>query len=469
MPRTDNAFATLLVARTLSTLGDIMVPIAVAFAVLDTMGGGSLDVGIVLAADVCGLLAFVLVGGVMADRHSPRKSMIGSDVASFVVQGLIAALLVSGAMTIAIFAALLFAKGAASAFFAPASRALLPRIVLPDELQRANGSLAVWTSIAVIVGPLVGGIVVVAAGPAAAIVLDALTFAVSAALLSSMRTAARMTAPASAPGGGVLCELRGGLREVTARRWLAGSILVASATALLAGGPLLTIMPIVADREYGGAGGYAWLLSALGAGALAGGLIARRLKVLRPLLVAHVMLLSFAAAPLILIGPAPLALAVAAFILAGISQELFGVLWNTAVSRAVPPETLGRVSAWDNLGSLGLRPLGQAVGGAMAGVAGVAPVLCLSACVFIVLPAVLLALPEMRAPIAVLEREPTRAARAPATPRALSRSAARASARAAQARNLVFDLGQRDVGELLDRRALSAPDSTRDVGLSRVS
>jgi MFS family permease len=401
----DNDFVKLLAARTLSTLGDVIVPVAVAFAVLDTMGGGSLEVGIVLSAELFGLLAFVLVGGVLADRYSPLRSMVGSDIASFVVQSIIAALLVTGTMTIPIFSVLLFVKGSASAFFAPASRALLPRLVDRDLLQQANGSLATWSSGALIIGPIVAGLVVVWCGAATAIAVDGLTFAFSAALLSRISITVRVATGGSGPAAdGMRLELRAGLREVTARRWLSGSIVMASATALLAAGPLLTMMPIVANRAYGGASGYAWLLSALGAGAVIGGLIARSLQVRRPLLVGHIMLLSFAAAPLALIFSTPIIAAVAAFGLVGISQTMFGTLWNTAVSRAVPPETLGRVSAWDALGSFALRPLGQALGGATAAVVGITPVLWISAAVFVVMPLAVLTVADIRAPLAVLEK-----------------------------------------------------------------
>jgi predicted MFS family arabinose efflux permease len=404
MHRVKNDFPKLLAARTFSTLGDIIASIAVVFAVLDIMGGGSLEVGIVLSAELFGLLAFVLVGGVFADRCSPLRSMIASDAVSFVAQSIIAALLATGTMTIAIFSVLLFLKGSASAFFAPASRALLPRIVDSAALQRANASVATSSSIAVVLGPIVAGVVVVSCGAAAAIALDALTFALSAALLSRMGIAGHVVTGRSGPGTGMLLELRDGLREVTGRRWLFGSIVVASTTALLAAGPLLTIMPIVADRAYGGAAGYAWLLSALGVGAVLGGLIARSLQVRRPLLVGHVMLLPFAAAPVALIFSPPIIVVAAAFGLVGVSQIMSGTLWNTALCRAVPPNTLGRVSAWDGLGSFALRPLGQALGGAMAGILGLIPVLWISAAVFVVLPLALLTLADIRAPLTVLEK-----------------------------------------------------------------
>ena len=73
--RSNTSFTKLLSARTISTLGDIIVPIAVPFAVLDNLHGSSLDVGVVLAAELAGTFAFILVGGVLADRVFPLARM----------------------------------------------------------------------------------------------------------------------------------------------------------------------------------------------------------------------------------------------------------------------------------------------------------------------------------------------------------------------------------------------------------
>jgi len=397
MPR-NPAFSRLLVARALSTLGDIVVPVAVAFAVLDNMHGGSLAVGVVISAELLGTLSVLLIGGVVADRLFPVRSMIGSDVASVVTQTIIAVLLATGSMTLAVFATLLFIKGLAAGFFRPASQAMLRHVVEPADMQRANALLVASNSAAVIVGPLVAGLLVASWGPATAIMLDAVTFALSAALLA--RLAPRTDGAPLTARPGLLTDLRHGVGVIAARRWLWSSILVASLTALMASGPLLTITPIVAHSTYGGPGGYSWLVSALGVGAAAGSLIAARMPVRRPLLVATVMLLVFGAAPLALACSAPIGIAVAGFGLVGASQAMFGTLWSTTINRTVPTEALGRVFALDGFGSFALRPIGQALGGAMAGLFGSGPVLWMTVAVFVAAPLPLLALAEIRAPLA---------------------------------------------------------------------
>src|ERR1700748_1916593 len=92
-------FRRLFLGRTASLVGDGIAPVALAFAVLDLTGSAT-DLGLVLAGHSLVVIALVLVGGVYADRISPRLAMLGADLARVVSYGLIAALLLSGAAEI---------------------------------------------------------------------------------------------------------------------------------------------------------------------------------------------------------------------------------------------------------------------------------------------------------------------------------------------------------------------------------
>src|SRR5215218_1814376 len=89
-------FRLLLGAQAVSMVGDRMVGIALAFAVLE-LGGSATDVGIVLACRTVPLVATLLVGGVVADRVSRRAVMVAADLSRLATQGAIAALLIGGA------------------------------------------------------------------------------------------------------------------------------------------------------------------------------------------------------------------------------------------------------------------------------------------------------------------------------------------------------------------------------------
>src|SRR4051794_22598452 len=163
-------------AQAVSWFGDRMVPIALAFAVLELHGSAS-DVGLVLAFRMLPMIATLLVGGVVADRLSRRAVMVAADLVRVLTQGTIAAALITGHAGIWLLAILSGATGAATGFFNPASTGLLPAIVAPERLQEANGMRATAMSGGEIVGPAVAGVLIATLGPGWALGVDAATFA----------------------------------------------------------------------------------------------------------------------------------------------------------------------------------------------------------------------------------------------------------------------------------------------------
>jgi MFS family permease len=145
-------FRLLFLAQAVSLLGDRMVSIALAFAVL-SLGGSPAEVGLVLAFRMVPLVGTLLVGGVVADRVSRRAVMVVADLSRVATQGLIAALLIGGLAEIWMLAVLSGLTGAATGFFNPASTGLLPAIVPAERVQEANGVRATAMSGGEIVGP----------------------------------------------------------------------------------------------------------------------------------------------------------------------------------------------------------------------------------------------------------------------------------------------------------------------------
>ena len=179
-------FRLLFAARTISFFGTNLVPIAVAFAVLD-IGGSVTAVGVAFGARTFAQIAALLVGGVVADRFPRRAVMIGSDLASLAIQTLMGALLVTGNGTVWRLVVLQAAGGAAAAFHSPASTGLVPQTVPPDALQQANGFMSIARYSAAIFGAAAGGVLVATIGAGWAILLDGASYAASALLLAAMR------------------------------------------------------------------------------------------------------------------------------------------------------------------------------------------------------------------------------------------------------------------------------------------
>ena len=126
------AFRLLFLGQAVSSLGDRLVPVALAFAVLDLTGSVT-DLGIVLAAQTVPLVVFVLLGGVWADRLPRQRVMLGSDAVRALAQGASALLLLEGRAHVWQLAVLQAVYGAAEAFFGPASTAVVPQITSPSE------------------------------------------------------------------------------------------------------------------------------------------------------------------------------------------------------------------------------------------------------------------------------------------------------------------------------------------------
>ena len=164
-------------------LGDNVVPVALAFAVLDLTHSAS-DLGLVLAARTIPLVVFILVGGVWADRLPRQRLMVTSDIVHFTSQALMAALLVTGSASVLQLIVLQAVHGTATAFYRPASSGLIPQTVSRARLQQANALLFVALSLGTILGPVIAGVLVAVTDPGWAIALDAVTFAISGALWS---------------------------------------------------------------------------------------------------------------------------------------------------------------------------------------------------------------------------------------------------------------------------------------------
>ena len=151
-------FRLLFSAHAISTFGDLLVPVALAFAVLDLTGSAS-DLGFVLTARLVPMVLFMLAGGVWADRLPREALMIGSSLVRLVTQTVLGVLLVSGSARIWELVALQAANGAATAFYRPASTGIVPQTVSPARLQQANALM--WGAIgtAGFAGPAVAGVI----------------------------------------------------------------------------------------------------------------------------------------------------------------------------------------------------------------------------------------------------------------------------------------------------------------------
>ena len=160
----EREFRLLFFGQAISWLGTGVVPLALAFAVLDVTGSAS-DVGFVAAARALPQVLFLLAGGVFADRLPRRAVMIGAGLVRLTSEGLLAALLIAGVADLWEILVLVTVHGAATAFFNPAVTGLVPQTVSPERLQEANALQSASASLGTVLGPALAGVVVATAGP----------------------------------------------------------------------------------------------------------------------------------------------------------------------------------------------------------------------------------------------------------------------------------------------------------------
>lgn len=374
LPLRARPFRLLWLGRVASSVGDVLIPVALAFAVLG-LHDSSLAYGLVLASFTGARVVLSLVGGVIADRLPRRRVMLGSDLTRAVIEAFTAAMLFSHLMTLPLFVVTAALFGGASAFFGPASVALLPQTVPPEELQQANALLGMSQSMLNVFGPAVSGLIIALTHTTAWVfALDSLTFVASAFFLAQLR----VDEPAPRERKSFFAELAAGYREVRARNWVS-SALVAFSVSNVCIASFLVLGPVIV-RHHGGAGGWGVISACAAFGLFTGGYLSGRLRPSHPLAVgfASAALLGLPIAALAVPLPVPLIAAAIAIGLA--STEYADMLWETTLQRRIPSAVLARVRSYDQLVSFSFMPLGYLAFGALAQGVGTAPTLLAAAC-----------------------------------------------------------------------------------------
>jgi MFS family permease len=390
-PLREREFRLLFASRAISLAGSAIAPVALAFAVLD-LTGSKTDLGLILFCREVPLVVFLLVGGIWADRIPRNKVMMGANVVSAFAQATTAALVITGNAEVWHLAALAAVNGGASAFFFPASAGVVPQTVPATLLQQANALLQLAMNTAMIGGAAIAGFLVAGAGPGWAIAVDAGTYLVAAGCVALMRLPAVVREQAAT----FLHELGVGWREFRSRTWLWAIVLQFSLMLMVVLGAFSVLGPVVADDDLGGATAWGLILTGWTAGLVTGGLIGLRFRPRRMLLAATLAILALPL-PLIALG-FPLsvpAIAAIAFV-AGVGNEIFGLLWHTTMQQQIPADKLSRVYSYDALGSLGLVPLGYALAGPAADAFGVRATLWGAAAIAILVTLAVLAVPDVR-------------------------------------------------------------------------
>ncbi|GAA2902788.1 MFS transporter [Streptomyces mexicanus] len=391
-------FALFFVARAVARLGDTMLPVALAAGLLQH-GYGAGAVGLAMASTAAAFAGLVVFGGVIADRFSTRKLMIGADLVRLGTQALAAVLFYSGHVVLWQICAIGFANGVAGAVFQPGVASTVPR--LAADVQAANGAIRIAESSAQLAGPAVAGLLVGFASPGGVFAAHAATYALSALCLLLLRLPPLSpgnspAVPASGHTSGTFkADLVEGWREFRSRTWLWGVIAVWCLYMIAVWGPTVPLVATEVVQQHGPRA-YGLVNSALGAGTVVGGFLALRLRPRRMLRAGALALFAFVWFPATVGAGLGVWAMAAGAVVAGAGQAFWGVMWATTVQTQVPSDVLNRIHAYDVAGSLAMMPVGQALAGPSATLLGAGHVLLVSAAISLVVPAALLAVPAIR-------------------------------------------------------------------------
>ncbi len=369
----------------LSMLGDQFTLIALPWLVLQ-MTGDTLVLGTVLALVSVPRALFILIGGALVDRHSPKQVLMITKYINLVLLAVLAGLVFAGTLTLWMVYALSLGIGLATAFSIPAGTAMMPHVVARHQLQAANGISLSLRQLTMFLGPLLAGLLIALFGtgeatggatetPAAranafgiglAFALDALSFAVSAWTLSKVQTHAGSAAPAAAPQA-VLASVAQGLAHFWRDGELRTCFLYWSAVALFIMGPIHIAIPVLASSTPAlGAAAFGIIVGAHGAGTLLGMVVSGMLPRLR-IGSLGMTILAFDAVIGALFVPMGLITAVwqgaLLMLVIGLLGGFMQVSVFTWIQQRVPPALLGRAMSLFMFIFMGLAPISAAVTG----------------------------------------------------------------------------------------------------------
>ncbi|HEX8991732.1 MAG TPA: MFS transporter, partial [Anaerolineales bacterium] len=357
-----------------SLLGDAFAFIAMPWLVLQ-LTGDPLALGIVLGLQGVPRAVFMLVGGAITDRVSPRWIMLISDSTRLVLTALMALAVFTGQVQMWMLYAFGLAFGLVAGFAVPAENSIVPMLVAEQDLQAGNSLMMGVTQLVGFVGPTVAGIVIGGyshslLGIGLAFAVDAASFAVSAICLWLIRMARRDAKAGTSAGEGIWASVLAGIKYLWDDKVLRLMLMAILAMNFLLVGPLEVGIPVLADRRLAeGAVAFGLLMSAYSGGNLGGYLIAGALRrpggtTIRILLIALMVAFGVVIGSLAFLRSTWTDFAL--LLMLGLGNGYLNIILTTWMQTRTPREMLGRMMSIFMLSNTGLIPVSQAISGAVS-------------------------------------------------------------------------------------------------------
>jgi MFS family permease len=363
-------FRLLFAGATTSILGDQFALIATPWLVL-RLSNDPLALGLVLALEGIPRAVFMLLGGAITDRFSPRIIMLLSDSIRFVLTAWMALVVFTGSVQMWMLYTFGLGFGLVAGFAIPAENSIIPMLVAGEDLQAGNSVMMGTNQLVGFVGPTLAGILIGGysrspIGIGLAFAIDAVSFAVSAFCLWSMRIAP--SSAESRPKETVWSSIAAGMSFLWGDRTMRLMFTVVAALNFLFVGPLMVGIPLLAkQRLTEGALAFGLLMSAYAGGNLAGYLLAGSLprpggRTMRALLVVLLAATGFVLGAMGYIRSTWVDFGL--MLLLGLGNGYISILLFTWLQKRTPKEMLGRIMSLVMLSNIGLVPVSQAISGA---------------------------------------------------------------------------------------------------------
>jgi MFS family permease len=349
------------VAQLISVSGTWMQTIAQAWLVLHLTGSG-VDLGIVTGLQFLPMLLFGPFGGLVADRVDKRHLLYFTQAAGGVLAltlGLLDASHVVELWQVYLLATLL---GVVTLFDNPARQTFVMEMVGRDDLPNAVSLNTVVMNASRVVGPAIGGLVIILVGLEACFFVNAASYVAVVVGLSLMRSSELHTTEPVVRAKG---QIRDGFRYVWERPPLRNTLLAMAVIGIFAYNFQVTLALLASTTFHGGAGTYSLLTSCMGVGAVAGGLVAAHRARPTPKLLHGLALLFGALLGAVAFAPT-LVVAAVLIVFMGAASIGFIATANATLQLQADPAMRGRVMALYAMAFLGSTPIGAPLVGAIA-------------------------------------------------------------------------------------------------------
>lgn len=346
------------IARFISNYGNGMSPIALAFGILALPNGSATLLGLVLGVTWGMFVVMVPFGGVIADKYG-RAKMVGlTDTLAGAILFVQVAYFATGEVPIAILLIVNGCYGILSGIFWPAFTGIMPSIVPENGLQKANAINSLSANAGLILGAASAGFLIDAYGAAITLGIDAASFIISGLLVFTL---SHLTPAMSNTTNTMLSDLADGWKVFRSFNWIVIVVISFSFILMCWAAAENVLGPLIALEHFNGAKSWSLVITAESAGLVVGALIAMKIKPKYP--IRFLQISSFTLCFYMFALAKPQSLPVIAFFafLFGITLDLWGTLWYTALHRTVPREALSRVSSFDSLGALVFKPIGLVI------------------------------------------------------------------------------------------------------------